>query len=75
VKLLIDTDQLLRVKQALGALISQHGITETGFGYYQNDAYTGPRCRRCNRLLHNHLWQLVDDSDEVCDVIDCEATA
>ncbi len=35
--------------------------------------FTGPRCGRCNRLLHHHLWQLVDpDLAEQGGVMDCE---
>lgn len=49
------------------AYINRHGATATTFGYYPADPATGPRCPRCNTLLHQHLWQFVDGTD----VIDC----
>ncbi|WP_433730827.1 hypothetical protein ACQP2Y_21115 [Actinoplanes sp. CA-051413] len=49
------------------AYINRHAFIRAAFGYYSADPLTGPRCGRCNDLLHVHLWQLVDDGD----VIDC----
>lgn len=75
----LDPDRLGDIKADLGHLINRHGITETRFGYY-DAADGGPRCGRCNNLLHNHLWQLVDpnpaDEDLAAQagVLDCETT-
>ncbi len=68
--LLIDPDLLTADANAVGrpnAYINRHGATRTVFGYYDADPATGPRCGRCNDLLHVHLWQFVDGTD----VIDC----
>ncbi len=71
----LDPDRLADIKQPLGALINRHGITETHFGYYSSDPLTGPRCGRCNNLLHVHLWQLVNpDMPEQGGVINCGGT-
>lgn len=54
------------------ALINRNGATPTVFGYYDADPATGPRCGRCNNLLHVHLWQMVDpDTVDQDGVIDC----
>jgi hypothetical protein len=47
--------------------ISQHNVEEATFGWFSDNPNTGPRCRRCNDLLHIHLWQLVDGTD----IVDC----
>jgi len=54
-------------------LLRRYQPVNTVFGYRSADHYTGPRCGRCNRLEHDHLWQLVDpDVAEQEGVIDCE---
>lgn len=71
-ELLIDPDLLVpsgKDRQP-AALVYRYGATKTAFGYYPADETNGPRCERCNRLLHHHLWQLVDDGE----VQDCEAS-
>jgi hypothetical protein len=68
VNLLIDPDLLnadTKTHDRPNAYINRHGATETVFGYYSADPLTGPRCGRCNDLLHVHLWQLVDDGDVI----------
>jgi hypothetical protein len=62
-KLLIDPALLLPGAHAPQALIERHGVTETTFGHYPADPATGPRCGRCNDLLHIHVWQLVDGTE------------
>jgi hypothetical protein len=69
VKLLIDPDlldgNLDRRYPSPEALIYLHGATRTVFGYRSTDEQSGPRCPRCNRLEHKHLWQLVDGDGAV----------
>jgi hypothetical protein len=67
VKLLADLTQA----PGPAVLVARHGATDTVFGYHSADPYTGPRCGRCNRLLHIHVWQLVDGGD----VLDCATEA
>lgn len=65
-KLLVDLTQTLPE-----ALIERHGAVNTTFGYYSADPISGPRCGRCNDLLHIHVWQLVDGTE----VLDCAREA
>ncbi len=44
-------------------LIHGHAVVETMFGYYDADPATGPRCPRCNDLLHLHTWQLTNGTE------------
>jgi hypothetical protein len=69
VKLLIDPDLHASAPGTPGrpdALIGRHGAIIRVYGYFSADPHAGPRCGRCNGLLHVHLWQLVDGG-----VIDC----
>ena len=71
--LLIDPSLLLpdARHQQPAALIRRHGATKTTFGYHSADPDAGPRCGRCNNLLHLHLWQLADGGN----VLDCATEA
>lgn len=72
-KLLLNSHRLGEVQASLGHLINRHGLTETAFSSQSADEATGPRCGRCNVLLHHHLWQFVDpDQAEQGGVMDCE---
>lgn len=72
---LLDTDPDTNFDRPT-ALINRHDTIPTVFGYYDADPATGPRCGRCNDLLHVHLWQLVDpDTVEQGGVIDCRRQA
>ncbi len=74
--LLLDSTRLAEAETRLGTLINRLGVTETPFGYYSADEFTGPRCGRCNRLLHHHLWQFVDRGlAEQGGVMECETAA
>lgn len=61
--LLVAPDLPDTVRAEIASLIRRFGETVTPFGYYPNDENTGPRCPRCNTLLHNHWWQQVDGDD------------
>lgn len=68
--LLIDPHLLTSagIDQAPGALIALHKVVRTSFDRCDPDLLTGPRCPRCDTLLVEHVWQLVDRDR----VVDCE---
>lgn len=64
--LLIDPD-LLASGGGPRALYGRYATVPTTFGYRDADPTTGPKCPRCGRLEHHHLWQVVHTTGEVLD--------
>lgn len=72
VRLLID----LRNTTIPGGLDNRASIDIIDFPYSTHPDETGDDCPRCNRLIREHLWQLIDpDEAEQQGVIDCQVVS